>query len=134
MRKGFSEAMGLAVITFFVVALVANLGMERVASLESRIALNTVPLAAERVEIGVYTMDAVEEGELEMTMRSEYNLSRENGKQYLLYKHDSYIPSQDEVRKTEIDPPVDFRIAKEGKSDKICVEKRSTIRVRPGEC
>lgn len=135
MAKGLSVTLGITVVAFFAVALMASLGIERIAQLDQRVNLKTVPLVSERVEVAVYGMSAVEEGSLEIEMRGKYNLSREDGGE-ISYRFDSFIPSRDETLSSEINPPEDvyFDIESEGKSKYICVEKSDTVTLASGEC
>ncbi|MBY6293965.1 hypothetical protein GLU60_01095 [Nanohaloarchaea archaeon H01] len=134
--KGFSQAMGLAVVTFFVVALVAGLGTDRTASLNDRIILNSVPTAADRVEIAIYTMDAVRQGELELRMKGQYGLEDRNDEEFLNYSFDSFLPDQGDTSRARINPPVSFNLDEEGISGKICVIKTEgeNVEIDSGEC
>lgn len=136
MNKGMSVTLGLTVVTFFAVALVMNLGIERVAELDERISLNMVPLVTERVEVAVYTLESAPDGsKVELELREEYNVTQEN-EGSIAYKFDSYLPSEDETKMREINPPGDISVAigNEDKSEYICIEKRGNAVVSSGEC
>jgi hypothetical protein len=138
MNKGMSVTLGLTVVTFFAVALVMNLGLERVAELDERISLNTVPLVTERVEVAVYTLESAPDGStVELNLRDKYNVTDENGGG-IAYEFDSYLPSEDETKMREIDPPgnsiVNVGKEEEGKSEYICIEKKGSVTVSAGEC
>jgi hypothetical protein len=126
----------MTIVTFFAAALVMGIGIERVAELDERISLNTVPLVAERVEIAIYTLETAPDGSsVELGLRDKYNITDQNGGS-IAYRFDSYIPSEDETRVREINPPGDIRVTTEdeGKSSYICIEKSGRIVVSPGEC
>jgi hypothetical protein len=134
--KGMSQTIGLAIVAFFAVALVMNIGIERVVELDDRISLNTVPLVTERVEIAIYGLETTPEGSnVELELRDEYNVTEENDGS-IAYRFDSYLPNQDETNIRTIDPPGDSRvtIGDEGRSKYICIEKTGSITVNAGEC
>lgn len=131
-----SQTLGLAIVAFFAVALVMNIGIERVVELDDRISLNTVPLVTERVEIAIYALETAPEGSnVELELRDKYNVTNENGGS-IAYEFDSYLPSEDETNIKEINPPGDSRvfIGEEGKSEYICIEKSGGATVSSGEC
>lgn len=133
--KGLSTTLGLAIVAFFAVALVMNIGIERVAGLEERISLNTVDLVSQRVEIAAYGLDSAEEGSyMEIELEDKYNLT-EDGE--VAYEFNSYLPGRDEVNYAEIDPPddVNFRVEAGEKSKYFCLRKPySTVQISTGEC
>ena len=132
--KGLSVTLSLAIVTFFAVALVANIGIERVAEIEDRMSMHAVPLVAQRVEVAIYTLNAGNDGEVQLNLRDEYNLSKNPDR--ITYNFTSYIPSQDDTRRSEINPPegVGYVITEEGRSEYICLRKTGIIKVSPGEC
>lgn len=135
MSKGMSVTLSLAIVTFFALTLVTNIGIERVAEVDERMSMHSVPLVAQRLEVAIYTLDAVDEGQVQLNLRDEYNLSRNPDE--IAYNFTSYLPTLDEVRKSEIKPPedVNYIIIDEGKSEQICLTKyETTIQVEPGVC
>ncbi|PSG98728.1 MAG: hypothetical protein BRC29_01210 [Nanohaloarchaea archaeon SW_7_43_1] len=96
--------------------------------------MHAVPLVAQRVEVAIYTLNSGNNGEVQLNLRDEYNLSKNPDQ--INYNFSSYIPSQDDTRRSEINPPegVGYVIIEEGRSEYICLRKTGTIKVSPGEC
>lgn len=134
MSKGAAEIIGLTVVAFAVIAAVATLGIDNLKLIEERIALNTISIAGERVEVAAYSLDSVEEGELQIQLRDEYNLSSQGGEDYIVYEYNGILPGEEEKSKSRIDPPVTAEIVREGKSEYVCLKKRSRVNIYSGEC
>jgi len=135
--KGQAQYVGLAVVTLVVVTTILGTSFRDIVNFEERIYLNTMDLPAERVGTAVYSMDAVERGEVELEMPVEYGIESRRGSIYLNYSMETVVG---ETKSSEIkihDPKnvvVEFDV-EEGVSDTFCINKTSQdLKVSAGGC
>lgn len=135
-RKGLSRQLGLTVVTFFALALIMNIGISRVSQIDDRVALQSVPIVADRVEVALYALDVTpEKSSVQMELNDEFNLSDAEGGA-ISYEFNSYLPSEYDVRTSRINPPedIEFSIEEKGDTDVICIRNSGEMKVYAGEC
>jgi len=111
----------LLLVTSVMGAIVLFVGSDYVVGLDDRFRESSLPIVADRVESAIYAADAFEEAEIELDLSAEYGLEEPTrivyGDEYLL-----------------LEPPVEFEIMEEGRTDKICLIKNNQVEVYPEEC
>jgi hypothetical protein len=141
--KGVSTISILAVLSLIMVATVSVVAVNNVLGTSEFIKSQTAESVGQRIESGVYAIDAFEEAELEMDFQGDigYNIWEEEGVKYLEYNFDSLYSGADDISENVVKLDQTFgteytvKMSKDNEPvDKICIKKHDSVVIEGGSC
>lgn len=119
-------------LTVFVLVIAADTSE----SVKDKIRVETTPLVSRRISAAIYSLDAVDEGSIQLNFKESYGVDKDSGNRYVNYSVGSFaLNILGKNGKSKLEAPVDYTL-KEGKSSTFCVlkEEGSDVRLKPGGC
>jgi hypothetical protein len=133
--KGLTENIGYAILILIMISTFATIAIEQVIGVGEVIRKETVQLTADRIESAVKSLTAVDEAKMELKMggKNGYRIYTQNEEKYISY---SYL-NEEKTAKLENLNGVSYTVPRDrddGKVDKICINKTSSISITGGVC
>jgi len=134
-RKGVSDTVALAIVSFVMVGVIVTIGAGNMINLEENIKLRTVDIPAQRMATTMTMVDTLDQAQVQLSMQGRYGLEIRSDGPYLNYTSDGYTSADSSSGSSKIDSGIDFT-AEEGISDTFCVIKESGENpdISPGGC